>query len=156
MAMKYELCHKSADILKKEIKTSVTVSISALAITFIINVLLIVFVTDETRTAFTLLNIFTDILVLSGTFAYLSLVIFEKRKIYLLLSNENIDEISNAVVCEIGSSETYEGFECVSLRVEKKRLLYLPTAIANDIKINNIINARLSGNIITGWEVGDE
>lgn len=154
--MKYELCRKSADGLKKEIKTSAAVLISILAATFILNVLLIAFVTDETRTAFMLINIFTDILVLFGAFAYLSLVIIEKRRIYLLLSNENIDEISNAVICGIGTSETYEGFECVSLRVGKKRLLYLPTAIVNNIKINDKINARLSGNIIIGWEVEDE
>lgn len=122
--MRYIILNKSEDVARLELKKHKTNCILLIALTLVVNLLLTIFTTDTTMTAFLVINILIDIA--SGIFVYTYyLANISTQKKLVTIFRKSRDEVKGTVENISEDICTHLAIECVEVRVSG-RILFLP------------------------------
>lgn len=152
--MKYEILGVSKSEYNKKIMARVIICIAVALVAVILNILLTVFRTDSTHTAFLVINIVADTVAFCFIYFFVSTQILFRKKLYKLSGKTSglvvgeIKEISN-------NTQTVNGLECYEVTVEAEgtRKVFLAKEGAVPSDLNGKVKLVLSDNIVVSAEV---
>ena len=148
-----ELLGMTIDKYKKKITAQIAVCAVLVCVALLVNVLLCVFRTDETHTAFLAINILVDILALWAVLFIIGVVILPKRKLLRLYERVNSGDIIKGRVVTLSNATTrISGLDCyeVGLTPDEKamRKIYVAASGGISIAVNDKVKCALVDNIV--------
>ena len=147
--MRYNVLNKSEDQARSDLKKHKTLCIMIGVIVLAINILLTLFTTDATFTAFLIINILIDIVAGVYIFTYYLANIRTQKKLIAIFSKTK-EEIKGTIEDISSDTLTHLSIDCVKVKVSE-RILFLPIGTIELTCGENII-AYCSSNVIVEVE----
>lgn len=142
----------------KRLKIKTAVSFAALVLVILLNVLLCVFRTESTHTAFLIINIVSDVAAIWFVYFYIRVVFIPQKRLLGLSKREEYGQVLVGRIADISDkSKKVSGFDCYELKLsDGDRTVFLiadcniPKEMCGEVKLHTV------DNIVVAAEVEDE
>lgn len=141
---------------KKKINTDIVLITVLGIITVAVNILLTVFVSENTLIAFLFVNILLDIIVFCFIYFWISVRILPYKKLYKIAIRSSIGEsLKGEVVSVTEQTETVNGLECYELTLNAKgiRKIFIAKEGAIYKDLSGIVELKMVDNIVVEAEI---